>query len=323
MAICLVTGGAGFVGSHLVEGLVRAGHVVRVLDNFSTGDLANLAEVADRIEIRHGDLADANAIHRAVCGCEVVFHLATLPSVPRSVTDPLEAHSVCATGTLRVLVAARQNGVRRVVYAASAGSPGSAAPAARREADPQSPLAVAKLSGEQYCQAFRQVYGLETVCLRYFNAFGPRQQPGGPYAAVVPKFLDAMLAGRRPLIYGDGRQTRDFTYVEDVVRASLLALAARGVAGKVYDIGSGQFVTLLELVDLINDLLGTRILPEYEPPRPGDVLHCRADLAPARAELGYEPAVSLREGLRRCLPAARARIAEKAFYSRRPLAAAP
>src|SRR5215813_2822897 len=228
MTVCLVTGGAGFIGSHLVEALVRANHLVRVFDNFSTGDTTNLDGVRDRVEVLEGDLTDLESVRRATRGAELVFHQAALASVPRSIADPLATHAACATGTLHVLQAAREAGVRRVVYAASSSAYGSLAKLPKSEADPTlplSPYATAKLAGEHYCAAFTQVYGLETVRLRYFNVFGPRQSPDSPYAAVIPRFLRFMLEGRSPPIHGDGLQSRDFTYVEDVVRANLLAAA--------------------------------------------------------------------------------------------------
>lgn len=304
MAKCLVTGGAGFIGSHLVDALVQDGHAVRVLDNLSTGSADNLAGVRDRVEFVRGDLTDLEEVRRAARGVELVFHQAALPSVPRSVADPLGSHHACATGTLNVLVAAREAGVRRLVYAASSSAYGnSAAPAKREDAapGPLSPYAAAKLAGEYYCRAFGEVYGFEAVCLRYFNVFGPRQRPGGPYSAVIPLFMDAMLAGRRPVIFGDGTQSRDFTFVANVVRANLLAAAAPGVGGKVYNAACGRSVTLLDLVAGINALLGSRIEPEFAPPRAGDVTHSLADVSRARADLGYEPAVGVEEGLRTCL----------------------
>jgi UDP-glucose 4-epimerase len=306
MAVCLVTGGGGFIGSHLVEALLAAGHSVRVLDNFSTGSRTNLAPLADRIELVVGDITDLPTVQQAVAGVEWVFHQAALASVPRSVADPLATHRVCVDGTLNVLLAARDTGVKRLVYAASSSAYGNSPRLPKRETDPTEPLspyAVAKLAGENYCAAFSRVYGLETVRLRYFNVFGPRQSPDSPYAAVIPRFFRAMLAGQRPVLYGDGRQSRDFSYVENVVRANLLAAAAPGeiVAGQVYNIACGSRTSLLDLVAKINRLLGTRIRPIHEEPRPGDVRDSQADVSRAQAELGYQPAVDINEGLRRCL----------------------
>jgi UDP-glucose 4-epimerase len=304
LSICLVTGGAGFIGSHLVEALAGRGHHVRVLDNFSTGHAANLARVRGEVEVVRGDLTDFAAVQEVMDGVEVVFHQGALASVPRSVANPLATHRACVDGTLNVLLAARQAQVRRVVYAASSSAYGDAGRLPRREADPTNPLspyAVAKLAGEQYCAAFSQVYGLETVRLRYFNVYGPRQSPDSPYAAVIPLFFRALRQGRSPLIHGDGGQSRDFTFVADVVQANLLAAEAPGVSGKVYNIACGRRTTLLELVARINELLGTRVEPEHAGPRPGDVRHSQADITRAQADLGYRPRFHVPEGLRRCL----------------------
>jgi UDP-glucose 4-epimerase len=304
MATCLVTGGAGFIGSHLVEALLARGHTVRVLDNFSTGRRANLAHLRECIDLRVGDLADLEAVRAAARGVEVVFHQGALASVPRSVADPAATHQACATGTLHVLTAAREAGARRIVYAASSSAYGASARLPKHETDPTlplSPYAVAKLAGEQYCAAFTHVYGLETVRLRYFNVFGPRQPPDSPYAAVIPLFMQALLEGRPPTIHGDGQQSRDFTFIDDVVQANLLAAEAPGVAGKVYNIACGRRTSLLELVARMNALLGTDIRPVHDEPRPGDVRHSQADIAAARADLGYSPRVDINEGLRRCL----------------------
>jgi UDP-glucose 4-epimerase len=304
METCLVTGGAGFIGSHLVEALLARGRRVRVLDNFSTGDPANLAGVRDRVEVIDADLADRAALARAVRGAGLVFHQAALASVPRSVADPAATHEACATGTLNVLVAARDAGVRRVVYAASSSAYGNSERLPKCETDPTAPLspyAVAKLAGEQYCAAFTEVYSLETVRLRYFNVFGPRQSPDSPYAAVIPLFLRAMLAGQRPFIHGDGRQSRDFTFVDDVIQANLLAADAPGVSGRLYNVACGRRTSLLDLVASINDLLGTAIAPTHGPPRPGDVRHSQADIARATAELGYRPRTDVKAGVRRCV----------------------
>jgi UDP-glucose 4-epimerase len=304
MATCLVTGGAGFIGSHLVDALLARGHAVRVLDNFSTGREANLAGVRDRIDLRVGDLTDLDQVRAAVAGTELVFHQGALASVPRSVADPLATHRACATGTLHVLMAAREAGVRRVVYAASSSAYGASTRLPKRETDPTlplSPYAVAKLCGEQYCAAFSEVYKLETVRLRYFNIYGPRQPPDSPYAAVIPLFLRAMLEGRRPTVHGDGQQSRDFTFVEDAVQANLRAAEAAGVSGRVYNIACGDRTSLLEIVARINALLGTAIEPVHDTPRPGDVRHSQADISAAQTDLGYQPRVNVDEGLRRCL----------------------
>src|SRR6516165_525988 len=304
MAICLVTGGAGFIGSHLVEALLGAGHTVRVLDNFSTGSRDNLAAVRDRIDIIPGDITDLETVHIAMREVEFVYHQAALASVPRSVADPMGTHNACATGTLHVLIAARDAQVKRVVYAASSSAYGNTERLPKTETDPTNPLspyAVAKLAGEHYCSAFTSVYGLETVRLRYFNVYGPRQTPDSPYAAVIPLFIQALTSGRSPLIHGDGEQSRDFTFVEDVVQANLLAADAAGVSGRVYNVACGRRTTLLELVAYLNELLGTRIAPVHTEPRPGDVRHSQADVSRAVADLGYRPTTDVAAGLRRCV----------------------
>jgi UDP-glucose 4-epimerase len=298
--LALVTGGAGFIGSHLVEALAAEGRPVRVLDDFSTGRRDNLASVRPAPEVVEGDVADPAAVERAMAGVGLVFHLAALASVQRSVEDPVATHRVCAGGTLHVLDSARRAGVRRVVYAASAsayGVPQGDVQAEDEPVRPLSPYAAAKLAGELYAQAFATTYGLETVCLRFFNIFGPRQRADSPYSGVIALFTDALVAGRTPRVYGDGLQTRDFTYVADVVQALLKAAAAPGVSGRVYNVGTGRGVSVLELVAALNRLLGTGRRPEHGPPRAGDVRHSRADISRARRDLGYEPAVAFEEGL--------------------------
>jgi nucleoside-diphosphate-sugar epimerase len=305
MTTCLVTGGAGFIGSHLTDALVERGHRVRVLDDFSTGRQTNLAHLLPKhIELIAGDLTDAKVLHAALRDVELVFHQAALPSVLRSVEDPLSTHRVCATGTLELLAASRQAGVRRVIYAASSSAYGNSERLPKSESDPTNPLspyAVAKLAGEHYCASFSHVHGLETVRLRYFNVFGPRQNPDSPYAAVIPRFIRACLAGQSPVIHGDGQQSRDFTFIDDVVQANLLAASAPGVSGKLYNIACGRRTTLLELVSQINALLGTDVRPTHTEPRPGDVRHSQADIQRAQADLGYQARVDVREGLRRCI----------------------
>ncbi len=302
MAICLVTGGAGFIGSHLVEGLLVDGHVVRVIDNLSTGSLDNLAEVKGKFELITADLGDVASLRAAMQGVELVFHNAALGSILRSSRDPLAVHYACATATLQVLVAAQAASVRRVIYAASAGAYGNGDRVPMRESDrphPLSPYAVAKLAGEFYCETLTKLWGLDTVRLRYFNVFGPRQSATGDYHAVVPRFVQSLLEGRSPVIYGDGLQSRDFTYVDDVVQANRLAAQAKRVAGKVYNIGCGQPTTLIQLVDQANELLGTKIKPIHTPSLPGDVRHNQADISLAQAELGYCPCTDLKQGLNR------------------------
>jgi UDP-glucose 4-epimerase len=305
MAVCLVTGGAGFIGSHLVDALVAHGNEVRVLDNLSSGSLDNLRDSRDRIEFLEGDVTDRQALHRALEGAELVFHHAALTSVPRGLADPLATHHACATATLLLLLAAREAHVRRVIYAASSNVYGNGSTLPRQEkesARPLSPDAVAKLAGEYYCVSFTHVYGLETVRLRYFNVYGPRQAPDSPYAGVVPLFLQALLDGRSPVIHGDGLQSRDFTYVGDVVQANLLAARMSRVAGKVYNIAFGRRTTLLELLRHANDLLGTSIAPIHAPPRAGDVRHSLADTSLVQADLGFCPCTDVRRGLELTLP---------------------
>jgi len=300
----LVTGGAGFIGSNLVEGLVAEGADVRVLDNLSTGKRENLEGVASRVDLIVGDLADPDDVSRAVADVDVIFHHGALPSVPVSVERPIETNESNILGTLRLLEAARTAGVKRLVYVGSSSAYGAVERTTNREADvpaPRSPYAVQKLAGEHYCMAHWHCHGLETVILRYFNVFGPRQNPKSQYAAVIPAFITAVLAGERPTIYGDGEQTRDFTYVENNVRANLIAADHPRAAGEVFNIACGTSVSLLDLLREINDLCGASIEPVFAPPRAGDVKHSRADIAKAREILGYEPTVDLREGLRRAI----------------------
>jgi UDP-glucose 4-epimerase len=296
----LVTGGAGFIGSHLVERLTADGGRVRVLDDFSTGVRDNLGPLSSPPEIVTGDVGDPKTVETAVAGVDVVFHLAALASVQRSVEAPADTHRVCATGTLNVLDAARRRGVRRVVYAASSSAYGMPRGDVQTEDDPVAPLspyAAAKAAGELYCQAFAASYGLETVRLRFFNIFGPRQRADSPYSGVIALFAAALSEGRTPTVFGDGLQTRDFTYVADVVQALSRAAEAPNVSGRVYNVGTGRGVTLLELIAALNRLLGTNVTPRHGPPRVGDVRHSRADISRARRDLGYEPRVSFEEGL--------------------------
>jgi UDP-glucose 4-epimerase len=304
MTTHLVTGGLGFIGSHIVEALVRQGKHVRVLDNLNSGRHENIATVRDSVELVRGDVSDPSAVGPALEGIEVVFHEAALASVPRSLEAPLDTHTACATGTLVVLDQARRRGVKRVVYAASSsayGNPPQEGP--KQETDlpqPLSPYAAGKLAGEHYCRSFYESFGLETVCLRYFNVFGPRQDPNGPYAAVIPRFITAMLAGQAPTIYGDGLQSRDFTFVTNVVDANLLAATSPQAAGHVFNVGAGDATSLLDLVRLLNDQLGTSIEPRHEPSRAGDVRVSCADISRLRS-LGYEPRVGLKEGISRTI----------------------
>jgi UDP-glucose 4-epimerase len=303
MTCYLVTGGAGFIGSNLAHELVRQGARVRALDNFATGLRANLAGIEDRIDLIEGDLRRPADVEKAVEGVDVVLHQGALGSVPRSIADPVTSHEANATGTLHVLQAARAAGVRRVIYASSSSVYGDTPTLPKGEAlapAPQSPYAVSKLAGEYYCRVFHRVYGVETLAIRYFNVFGPRQDPASQYAAVIPKFIRAMLRGERPVIFGDGTQSRDFTFVENVVVANLLAADAPGpLGGAVCNVACGERITLLDLVALLNDLLGTRLEPVFQPPRPGDVRHSLAAIAEAGRLLGYRPVVPFGEGLRR------------------------
>jgi UDP-glucose 4-epimerase len=312
MATFLVTGGAGFIGSHIVEALAARGDEVRVLDDFSTGDPASLDGVPGSLDVIEGDITDPDAVHRAVQGVDVVFHQAALASVPRSVANPLATHRACVDGTLNILLAARDAGVRRVVYAASSSAYGASEKLPKSETDPTlplSPYAVAKLAGEQYCAAFTEVYGLETVRLRYFNVFGPRQTPDSPYAAVIPLFLRAITEGERPVIHGDGTQSRDFTFVADVVQANLEAAIAPNASGKVYNVAGGGRTTLLELLGHLNRIMGTDVRPRFVERRPGDVKHSQADIRRAMADLGYRPAFDIAEGLERVAEWFRGRVA--------------
>jgi len=300
----LVTGGAGFIGSHITTRLVEEGHRVRVLDNLCAGSLNNLAHLKDGFEFFHGDVSDAKAVQQAIDGVEIVFHQAALASVPLSVKDPVLVHNACVTGTVTVLDAARQSGVRRVVYAGSSSAYGNEPTMPKRESQlPQmlSPYAAAKLAGELYCEAFAACYPLETVRLRYFNIFGERQDPASPYSAVIPLFVAAVLEERRPTIFGDGSQSRDFTYVGNVVHANLLASRANGVSGKVFNVACGSSLTVVDLLRQICDRLKVPFDPVFAPPRAGDVKDSWADISATERELGYQPQVGLTEGLQRTI----------------------
>jgi nucleoside-diphosphate-sugar epimerase len=306
MATYLVTGGAGFIGSHLVDELVRRGEQVRVIDNFSTGTPDNLAATLDKVTLFEVDIRDLAALREPMEGVDYVLHQAAIPSVPRSVADPLLTHETCATGTLNMLIAARDAGVKRFVYAASSSAYGDIEGEFKVETMPTSPLspyAVAKLIGEQYCDVFHRIYGLPTVALRYFNVFGPRQDPNSPYSAVIPLFATRMLRGDAPIIYGDGTQSRDFTYIDNVVHGNLLACHVNTdrVGGHMMNLACGDRTSLLELVAGINALLGTDIAPQFEPARKGDVKHSRADIGKAGELLGYELRVPFAEGLARTI----------------------
>jgi nucleoside-diphosphate-sugar epimerase len=303
MSHYLVTGGAGFIGSHLAEELTRRGHQVRVLDNLSTGKRRNLAHVP-AAELMEGDLADPEACARAVQGIDYVLHQAAIPSVPRSVKDPVSSNRANIDGSLNILVAARDAGVKRLVYAGSSSAYGDTPTLPKREdmpTRPLSPYALQKLVAEQYCQMFTRLYGLETVTIRYFNVFGPRQDPGSPYSGVISLFSTALLDNRQPSIYGDGEQTRDFTYVANVVDGVLRACDARNASGEVINVATGGRISLNQLLQTMNGIVGTNITPKYEAPRAGDVRDSQADITKAREILGYAPIVDLEEGLRRTL----------------------
>jgi len=296
----LVTGGAGFIGSNLVRALLEGGDEVRVLDNFATGNRANLAGLENEVEVFEGELRSYERVHNAVRGVELVFHQGALPSVPRSVQDPLTTSAVTIEGTLNVLLAARDENVRRVVYASSSSVYGNSGTLPRTESqqpDPISPYAVAKLAAESYCVSFHRVYGLEAVALRYFNVFGPRQDPKSQYAAVVPRFLAMIDAGEPVPIHGDGTQSRDFTYVANVVAANLLAGEADGADGTVLNVATGRQASVNELADAIGAVLGKPVEKNYLPVRTGDVRDSWADVSEARRVLGYEPTIGLEDGI--------------------------
>jgi UDP-glucose 4-epimerase len=303
-----VTGGAGFIGSHLVDLLLREGWNVRVLDNFSTGSPANLMNAAGRAEIIKGDIREIDSCRAACAGADSVFHLAAMASVADSVADPMLSHDVNLTGTLNLLTAARDAGVRRLVFSSSASIYGNADTVPTTEDQPYAPLspyASQKAAGEFYCRNFFSLYGLETVILRYFNVFGPRQSANSGYAAAVPKFTQAAVTDAAPTVFGDGLQTRDFIYVENVASANLRAALAEGVAGKTFNVAGGNAVSLLDLLDELRQVTGAKLDPQFQEPRAGDVRHSRADVAHARKILGFAPAISFAEGIRRTIEGAR------------------
>ena len=304
MATVLVTGGAGFIGSHLTEILLKQGHQVRVLDNFSTGKKGNL--IFERpnpsLEVINGDVRELRDCQKAVAGIDYVFHEAALASVQRSVEDPLTTHAVNVGGTLHILMASREAGVKRVIYASSSSVYGDTPVLPKHEEMPPSPLspyALQKNIGEQYCRLFSQLYGLETLSLRYFNIFGPKQDLTSVYSAVIPKFIDAFVQGRSPIVYGDGEQSRDFTYVDNVVEANLLAMAVSHGNGEVMNIAYGQRTSLNQLLETLQRILGSKVKPVYQDPRPGDVKHSLADIGKAIAFLRYQPRVDIEVGLER------------------------
>ena len=299
---CLVTGGAGFIGSHLVDGLLEAGGAVRVLDNFSTGFRRNLEHLeSGQIEIFEGDASDIEVATQAVVDVDFVFHAAAMASVPRSMREPDLCHAWCTTSTVNLLQASAAAGVRRLVLASTSAAYGDSTFVSKRETDPSAPLspyAAAKLAAEAYCQAFQRGFDVETVVLRYFNVFGPRQDPQSEYSAVIPKFVSMILSGERPVIYGDGQQSRDFVFVKDVVKANLLAATAADASGGIFNIARGERTTLLELLTNLRDILAQHIEPIHEPPRAGDVRDSLADISQARNRLKFEPGTTIAEGLR-------------------------
>ncbi|OGP79262.1 MAG: Vi polysaccharide biosynthesis protein VipB/TviC [Deltaproteobacteria bacterium RBG_16_49_23] len=304
MSYVLVTGGAGFIGSNLTEALLRMGHQVRVLDNFSTGKRENLVfgEVYPFLEVVERDICDMTSCQRAMEGIEYVFHQAALPSVQRSVEDPLTTHQVNAEGTLNILIAARDTGVKRVIYAASSSAYGDTPTLPKKEEmvpKPLSPYALQKFIGEEYCRLFSQLYGLETISFRYFNIFGPKQDPNSLYSAVIPRFIDALVSNRPPVIFGDGEQSRDFTYIDNVVHANLLAMVAERTRGETVNVACGRRVSLNQLLKILQDIIGSHVSPLYEEPRKGDVRHSLADIKRAKAVLNYDPKVGIEEGLSR------------------------
>jgi UDP-glucose 4-epimerase len=304
----LITGGAGFIGGHLTRHLAREGWKVRVLDNFSSGSVERLSDLGRQVEVIEGDVRDPAACDRACADVDTLFHLAAIASVVSSVADPVTAHNVNLDGTLNVLMAARDRNVRRVVFASSAsvyGNGGSVPTSEDQPIRPESPYATGKACGELYCRNFWELYGLETVVLRYFNVFGPGQSPVGGYAAVIPKFVGCVVSGERPVVFGDGLQTRDFVYVGNVVSACVKAALAEGAAGETLNIAGGYGISLLDLLHELEQISGARLSPEFMPAREGEVRHSVADISRARRVLGYEPEIGLREGLEATLAAAR------------------
>ena len=299
--VALVTGGAGFIGSHIAAALIARGARVRIIDDLSTGHRENVAEIGGDVDFIQASLTDQKAVGRALQDVELVFHEAAIPSVPRSVENPRETHVACVDATFSLLLAARDHKIRRLVYAASSSAYGDQPTLPKKEEmspDPLSPYAVAKLVGEYYCQVFTRVYGLETVSLRYFNVFGPRQDPGSQYSGVISRFIDSLIRGQQPVIFGDGEQSRDFTYVDNVVQANLRAAEAQEAVGRVINIGNGQRTTLNELLQELKSLTGkSEVEVDYRPARSGDVRHSLADTQRARELLGFEPRIGLREGL--------------------------
>jgi len=300
----LVTGGAGFIGSHIVEHLVGRGAKVRAIDNLSTGKAATIDLFRGKVDFIEGDIRDAATCRKACRGVRVVFHEAAMPSVPKSVADPLTSHDCNINGTFNMLMAARDEKVARFVYAASSSAYGESPTLPKLESmptDPLTPYAVNKLAGEHYCRAFAEVYGMSTVALRYFNVFGPRQDPTSQYAAAIPAFITHIMRDQPPTIYGDGEQTRDFTYIENVVRGNMLAAEAKGLRGQVINLACGERVSVNRIIAQINKLLGKQVRPNHVDPRAGDIKHSQADITRARELLGFEPVVNFDDGLKRSI----------------------
>ena len=301
MAVYVVTGGGGFIGSHIVENLVRQRNTVKVIDDFSTGKRGNVEAFKNDVEIIEADLAETKNLTQFLKGTDYVIHQAAIPSVPKSILDPLKSHNANVNGTLNLLLACRDAGVKRVVYASSSSLYGDSPTLPKHESmmpNPLSPYGAQKLFAEMYCQVFTKAYGLETVSLRYFNVFGPRQDSTSQYSGVLALFIPAVLQGRRPTIYGDGLQSRDFTYVQNVVEANLLACKVPGIGGQVFNVACGERITVNSMLHQINKIVGVDISPVYAEPRSGDIKHSQADITRAREHLGYEPKVSFEEGLR-------------------------
>jgi UDP-glucose 4-epimerase len=313
MAVYVVTGGGGFIGSHIVEELLHRNQTVRVIDNFSTGRRENVEDFSGEIELIEEDIASTPDLARHLRGADYVIHQAAIPSVPKSIIQPVPSHHANVTGTFNLLLASRDAGVKRVVYASSSSLYGDSITLPKHEGmmpNPLSPYGAQKLFGEMYCQVFTRSYGLETAALRYFNVFGPRQDPSSQYSGVLSLFITAVLQGKQPKIYGDGLQSRDFTYVKNVVEANLLACTVPGIAGEAFNVACGDRITVNSTLQLINKIVGMDVTPIYADPRPGDIKHSQADISKAQSKLGYNPQVNFEEGLRHTIDWYRANISQ-------------